>query len=286
MKTKFLLLMLIAHLFSCNTGQIKELKKENERLQNEAARKDSAVKNFLYSFNKIVENLNFINEAEKAIALKIKENKKLSETDKKLIIEKVEMINSCIKQNKNISDTLRSSLEISQFNLDEFSKMTENLHHQVEEKNVQLNSLKQMLSDVDMSFKTFDFWLDELTTANIAMEKTTKEQKKIIEKQQQQLNAAYYISGTYKELNKAGILTKSGIGRKEKLIANFNNSNFTKIDIRETMKIEINGNNLRIITNHLPGSYYVEKTKAGQSLVITNPDEFWKVTKYLVIKTE
>ena len=109
-RADYLLLIPLFVIFSCGSNQTEELKKENQRLRQESILKDSANKNFIRSFNQIVGNLNFISETEKAIALKIKTNRKLSKADKNKIAEDVEKINLLMQQNKNIADTLKDNL--------------------------------------------------------------------------------------------------------------------------------------------------------------------------------
>ena len=285
MKNIFALLALCI-IISCGNDREEELKKENERLKQEAVLKDSANKNFIRSFNQIVGNLNFISETEKAIAQKIKTNRKLSKDDKNKIAEDVEKINLLMQQNKSIADTLKDNLKISKLDMNDFGRMMDNLACQMEQKNAQINSLKQNLSDADMSFNTFDYMLDTLSSMNAGMEKKLKQQQAVIESQQALLNTGYYILGTAKELKEAGVISKSAIGRSEKLLDDFDKSKFIKADIRTANSIDVWTEKFYIITNHPPASYKVEKKGKRSFLTITNPDEFWKVTKYLVIVKE
>lgn len=280
---KLILLLIFPLIYSCsNNGQVEQLQKENEKLKKESASKDSAIRKFTRSFNQIIDNLNFITETEKSIVLKVKKNRKMGSVDKKKITEDVKMIGTLIQQNKSIADTMKKNFSMNQLNFSEFDKMFENLNCQIEDKNNEINSLRHNLGEADMAFNTFDDLFDKLTTVNVEMETKAKQQQAIIEKQKQQLNTAYYIFGMYKELKEAGVVAKSGLTRIENPLKNFNTSKFIKIDIRETTSINIWSNTFRIITNHPPGSYKTERN----SLIITNPDEFWKITKYLVVLKE
>ena len=280
---KLILLLIFPLIYSCsNNGQVEQLQKENEKLKKESASKDSAIRKFTRSFNQIIDNLNFITETEKSIVLKVKKNRKMGSVDKKKITEDVKMIGTLIQQNKSIADTMKKNFSMNQLNFSEFDKMFENLNCQIEDKNNEINSLRHNLGEADMAFNTFDDLFDKLTTFNVEMETKIGEQQAIIEKQELQLNTAYYIFGTHKELKEAGVVAKAGITRIENPVKNFNTSKFIKIDLRETTSINIWSGTFRVITNHPPDSYKTERN----SLVITNPDEFWKRTKYLVVLKE
>jgi len=280
---KLILLLLFPLVYSCgNNQEAEQLQKENERLRTESAFKDSAIKKFTRSFNQIIDNLNFITETEKSIVLKVKKNKKLLADDKKKIEEDVKMISTLIQQNKNIADTMKRHFSMNQLNFTEFDKMFENLNCQIEDKNNEINLLRNNLGEADVAFNTFDDLFDKLTTVNVEMETKINQQQATIEKQEQQLNTAYYIFGTHKELKEAGVLAKAGLTRIENPVKNFNTSKFIKIDLRQAKSINIWSSTFRVITNHPPDSYKAEKN----SLLITNPDEFWKLTKYLVVLKE
>ena len=60
---------------------------------------------------------------------------------------------------------------------------------------------------------------------------------------------------------------------------------FSRIDIYSTKEIAIAAKKVKILTNHPETSYKLEDTKLGvTNLIITNPDEFWATSKYLVIE--
>ena len=61
---------------------------------------------------------------------------------------------------------------------------------------------------------------------------------------------------------------------------------FTKADLRNVSSIPLNVKKATLMTSHPEGSYtFVEKEgKVITELSITNPEEFWSVSKYLVIR--
>jgi hypothetical protein len=106
------------------------------------------------------------------------------------------------------------------------------------------------------------------------------------------MNTAYYCVGTYKELRDNKVLNKEGgflgLGKKKTLNADFNKDYFTQIDITKVKTIPVNGKNAKLVTNHPSASYKLEvdSKKRAKSLTITDEEEFWKSSKYLVISID
>lgn len=69
--------------------------------------------------------------------------------------------------------------------------------------------------------------------------------------------------------------------------ADFNKDYFTQIDIRTTKEIKLYSKRAELLTTHPTGSYELVKDDKGQlTLKITNPAEFWSVSRYLVIQVK
>ena len=93
------------------------------------------------------------------------------------------------------------------------------------------------------------------------------------------LNTAWYVFGTKRELRNQHILEGSKV-----MNGNFNKNYFTKIDIRDTREIKLYSKSAQIRTVHPSGSYTLERDANKQYVLrITNPQNFWSTSKYLVI---
>ena len=100
-----------------------------------------------------------------------------------------------------------------------------------------------------------------------------------------QLNTVYYAMGTNKELKENGLLEKKFLGATKVLKGDVNESYFTKADKRELTSIVTGAKKIKIWTNMPAGSYEEIKDAQGYiTLKITNPDEFWTYTSYLIIQ--
>ena len=168
--------------------------------------------------------------------------------------------------------------------MDEFQKTIDRMTKQIEEKETEINTLKENL--VKMNFK-----VEELNKRVDTLIEEGQKKDAVIESKTSELNTAFYVLGTSKELRDKGILTKTGgfigIGRDKKLVQDFDKSYFTKVDITKLSEIPLNCKKAKLVTTHASDSYKFEMDgKKFSKLVITNASKFWEASKYMVIEIE
>ena len=76
---------------------------------------------------------------------------------------------------------------------------------------------------------------------------------------------------------------------KDRVLQNsdFNKDYFTQIDIREDKIIKLHSKSAKLLTTHPDGSYeFIKDEKEQQVLLISDPVEFWSVSRYLVIQVK
>jgi CBS-domain-containing membrane protein len=165
------------------------------------------------------------------------------------------------------------------------------LNEQLAQKESDLLALKTELEKANYQIASLSTDLSTITVQKVELEEQNTQQAEVIAKQTDDLNTAYYIAGTYKELKELGVVDKEGgfigIGANKELVNNFDASAFTKVDIRKFKELSINSKSAKVITTHSTDSYtLVEGDKTIEELVIDNPDAFWKSSKFLVVLTD
>ncbi|MBN4051425.1 hypothetical protein JYU16_01275 [bacterium AH-315-M05] len=285
MKKYLVILLFIPFVCACNSGEseIAKLKEEQQKLIDASDKKDSIIIAIVQSFNEIEDNLAVIKEKENIISLSAKDATEFEKNRRTKIIEDIQIINALMIENKqkiaSMSKkiaSLNKGLKSAGLKMVEFEKMIARLTKSIEEKDMEISTLKDELVNLNIS-------LDSLSVVYA-------EQTEIIEEQVEALNTAYYCYGTFKELKAQGVVTKEGgfigIGRTKKLTDDFNKKYFTQIDITETTSIDIFSKKAKIVTTHPSGSYKLEGVDKIDKLLITNPEEFWSASKYLVVIVE
>lgn len=181
---------------------------------------------------------------------------------------------------------LEGKLNKDDANAKKMQKTINALKKQIEEKDRTIAELTAELEKKNFDIETLKAHVEQLNTNVEQLNVEKAEQKKTIDAQADQLNEAYVIIGTKKELKKAGLMTGGSLFKKSKLDMNqVNASAFKKIDIRNVNTFKIPAKSYKILTHMPAGSYKVTENADGTStLTITDAARFWSVTNYLVIK--
>ena len=265
-------------------GDIDALNKEKQAMIAEANYKDSTINAFIAGLNQVENNIHAITDKQAEVA-NMSARGELSKNQFDKINEDIESINALMEANRNKLEELSKKLKGSNFKIKELEKTIASLQQQLEEKNTELAALNQKLAEMNITVENLNTNVRTLTAQ-------TEDQAKTIADKTTKLNTAYYTVGTYKELETKKVLNKTGgflgIGKNKEMVKDFKPDAFKSIDVTQTKTIELNSKSASVITTHPPSSYKIEKKDKNHvsQLVITNPDEFWKASKYLVVMIE
>ena len=270
-----------AVLASCNNaGQNKDaLKLKNDSLMIELSNRDAELDEIMGAFNEIQEGFREINEAEIRVDLTGDAIENKSSADK--IKEDIRFISEKLKSNREQIAKLEEQLKNSNYQSAQLKKAIKNLTAQLEEKQRQIETLQAELAskniriaELDEAVSDLNKNVDQLTAENQAKTKTVAAQDKA-------LNTAWYVFGTKSELKDQKILNRGDVLKDNE----FNKDYFTEIDIRKDKEIKLYSKRATLLTTHPAGSYELAKDDKGQlTLKITNPNQFWSVSRYLVIQ--
>lgn len=240
------------------------------------AQRDSEINDMMGTFNEVQEGLRQISEAEGRVAL-AKSGEGTSSKQK--MKEDIQFIAAQMKKNKELIAKLQKKLEGSSLNATQLKKTIEGLQAQLVEKEKQLQALREELDKKDIHIMELDESVNNLNT-NVSNLKTESQKKtETINAQDKQLNTAWYVFGTKKELKGQRILENGKV-----MNGNFNKNYFTKIDIRNTTEIKLYSKSAKLMTAHPSSSYTLVRDANKQyTLRITNPHIFWSTSKYLVV---
>ncbi|MBO4430341.1 MAG: hypothetical protein J5790_03255 [Bacteroidaceae bacterium] len=282
MKKIIFMAALVSMLASCIDGFKGNSQGDHERdsLRNVIDQKDSELNDLMGTFNEIQQGFDLINEAEGRVNMLRAgaENNNSAEN----IRENMQFIQETLDENKRKIEELQSKLKSSSINSAKLKDAINSLTQQLNEKNAELETLRAQLAEKDVKIEELTGTVTNLQTENTQVKQQRDETAQIARNQDAQLNTAWYVFGTSKELKAEGILSKG-----EVLQGNYNKNYFTQIDIRKVNVIPLESKSATILTNHPAGSYTLLKDSKGQyTLRITDVAKFWSVSKYLVVKVK
>lgn len=242
-------------------NKVKQLELDNEV-------KDSVLNESISYFNEIQENLAKINIKEEEIRIK-SSNPEFTEDDKEWVLQEIQNINFLRQQNAKKVRSLQGKIKDQTLKISELESMIDRLVLQIQSRDEQIESLQQSLADLDMEYsELFDEYQEQVELAMDVMK---------------ELNTVHYAYGTLDELVENEVLVREGgfigIGKKTNIADDLNKDYFQHLDKTKTNQLKIVGDKPEIITDHAVGSYEWD----GNTLVILNPDKFWRISNYLVI---
>ncbi len=245
--------------------------------------KDTVINDFLGSFNEIENNLIAVTQKQNMVSADASGGGELKKPTKERINEQINAINELMDKNKKKIAELTKKLKNSNGKAAELEKMIATLNDQIAQKDKELEGLNQQIASLNTTVEKLHTNVNDLTAQNTTKDKTIQDQTVSI-------HTAYYTVGNSKQLRDQKVVNKEGgflgIGKQPILRSDFNADAFKMIDITQTTTIPVNSKDAKMITTHPADSYKMDKEKDKiTNIVITNPDKFWKASKYLVVQT-
>jgi len=263
----------------CNQGQIEQMQAEKGTLEVELQKRDSMINDYFASLNNIQENLSEIKSRQNIISST--SQTELTESREEKINDDLRLINELMEKNRQTIASLNKNLKNSNMRIAEMDKMVERLTKEIEERDIEISVLKDNLAKLNIKVEEMQISLEQ-----VAQESRAKSE--VIEQKISEINTAWYVYGTRKELREQNVITREGgfigIGKTDKVKADFDQEYFTRLDISKVKNLQITGKNPKVVTTHPSDSY--EITSAGAELnniIIKDSKKFWSASRYLVV---
>ena len=285
MKKLAVLFVCAAMLASCDgfKGGSKDLKAENDSLLMELNQRNAELDDMMGTFNEVQEGFRKINAAESRVDLQrgtITEN---SASAKQQIASDIEFISKQMEENKAQIAKLQAQLKNSSYNSAQMKKAVAALTAELNAKQQRIEELQTELASKNIRIQELDAAVSDLSAAKETLVAENEAKAKTVAEQDKSLNAAWFVFGTKSELKAQKILQSGDVLKS----ADFNKDYFTQNDIRTTKEIKLYSKRAELLTTHPAGSYELVKDDKGQlTLKITNPTEFWSISRYLVIQVK
>jgi hypothetical protein len=244
--------------------------------------RDSSIGEWVTTFGEIEKNIALIKEKEHIISTNSSTGE-LSTKNKQQILDDIKYINTLLEQNKKKIALLNSQLNKSGGTIKGLQNTITGLEASVKQSESDITDLKATLL-------TKKFEIEQLNTEKTELQGSIVQKDEKIKTQTYEMNKAFFACGTFKELKAKGLLTKEGgfigLGKTKTIAASFPDSSFKQIDITVLKSIPINSKSAKLISEHPANSYQFirDKDKKIESIEITDPIQFWKISKYAVVE--
>ena len=181
-------------------------------------------------------------------------------------------INSLIAENREYIASL-------QLLIDKYSLDIEQLNNTILSYEQELFLRDKEVAALNYQLKGKELKISELQEIVASMNKEFEELGSTIRQQEEQLNSAWYCVADKKILLNSALISKKG------KVLSIDASLAQKMDIRKEKEIPVNAKKAIILTAHPADTYQlIESNNGVEKIVITDPVEFWSISKYCVVQ--
>jgi chromosome segregation ATPase len=293
--TIFSLVILLVLMASCGkrSADYQALKAQNDSLQNAKLKLQDEVDGYFSAMNEIEQNIEKIKSTQNSISVQ-PVGQEMTDDVRTKIKEDMSYLNEMLQTNKDELDRLKAKLRKSGFRSTELEQTISRLSKSLEEESskvaelqVQLSQKDSLITQLSSSVNDMGKNIEDLSVNVKEKDTKIKEKESKIKEQEETIHTAWYVFGTRKELKEQRIITSDGLFSSQRVLqSDFNKNYFVRIDARNTKSIPLYSTRAKILTTHPKSSYTLEKENGNFILLIVEPNQFWSVSKYLVVEVE
>lgn len=267
-----------------STEQATLMQNEKLDLATQLNQRDSIINEWVFAFNEIESDIKKITARENMLTLQSM-NPEISKDKKAEILKEIANIRDLIDQNKKRITSLNRQLKKSGINIASLQARIDTLDANISQRDKDIAALRTELMDKNSEIGNLYKEVD-------TMKVTLASRDTRINEQTHEMNKAYVVSGTYKDLKEKGLLEREGgvlgLGAKESIQEDaMKDDMFTQVDITETKTIPVNSKSAKLVTDHPANSYELVKDESSDMISyieIKDPSAFWKISKYAVVE--
>jgi len=273
-----------------NEGQLQKLVTEKELMATSLSSQES-------NFNEVMRLVEAVESQIESIVRKenLVLNTKSGEymDSKEKLTKEIAMIDGLIARSNNNIEALSGKLKSAGIKSNVLQNKISRLTKDLKERTASIVALNTSLKEQEQDFKALEakntLLEQEGVKQALAITKKDEELGQLLN-ENKDLNQVHFVVGTYDELSTKGVLRKEGgflmFGKKNAVVEEVESSQFSHIDGRQFRGLPFEGDKFEIVSKHPSNSFNVveEDDQTGKKyLEILDAEEFWKLSKYLVV---
>ncbi|MDD4609399.1 MAG: hypothetical protein WCQ82_07590 [Bacteroidaceae bacterium] len=283
MKKLILLVMSGMLLASCGGGGMskEQIQLRNDSLSLELSHQKAEFDDMMATFTMVQEGFRHINEAENRLNMQGDGTTENPSSIASKISEDIAFITDKMAENKEQIKRLKQQLANSRGASANYKKAVAELQRQLEEKTREIEELRKELAAKNVRITELDNAVTTLNNNLSDLQEDNEQKTKVVQAQEIAINTAWFVFGTKSELKDQHIWQSGDVLKS----ADFNKDYFTEVDIRKMKELKLYAKRASLLTTHPDGSYLLERDEKKQLVLkIIKPNEFWSVSRYLVIR--
>ena len=259
----------------------KELQANIDALNVELSQANSEMENVMGILNEVQEGFQQINEAENRVNVQNAENAPANV--KEQVKADLAFIQAKLKENRERIAELEARAAQGDKTAASLRRTIKSLKAELAAKAEQIAALQAEIEAKNLRIQQLDGEVANLTNDKNALTAKNAANEQVIASQDKAMNQAWYVIAKRKALKEQNILKMGDVMEQADVVK----EDFIEIDIRNVAEIPVGAKKARILSAHPEGSYEIVTGEDGMAVVkILDPQTFWSVTRYLVVRAK
>ena len=259
----------------------KELQANIDALNVELSQANSEMENVMGILNEVQEGFQQINEAENRVNVQNAENAPANV--KEQVKADLAFIQAKLKENRERIAELEARAAQGDKTAASLRRTIKSLKAELAAKAEQIAALQAEIEAKNLRIQQLDGEVANLTNDKNALTAKNAANEQVIASQDKAMNQAWYVIAKRKALKEQNILKMGDVMEQADVVK----EDFIEIDIRNVAEIPVGAKKARILSAHPEGSYELVADADGMKVLkVLDPQTFWSVTRYLVVRAK
>lgn len=277
----FCIVFIFVFVSSCvkNSSEYKNLQAQRDSLALANEKNAAEMEEILSLLNEVEDNFKNIKSAENYLSVQSNAPGELTPNTRERIHSDMQLVTETLEKNRQKIAELEKKLKNASVQSSQLKQTVNKLRTELDQKTMALVALNEELERKNEQISELSVNVSNLSRDVQELRAQSNAQQQTITQQQKEITTVYYCFGTSNELKKQKILVNDQLG------SNFNRDYFIKvIDYNKLITVPLWAKKGKLLSKHPNGSYEFVKDANNQvELRILDPNNFWSLTKYLVV---
>jgi DNA repair exonuclease SbcCD ATPase subunit len=262
-----------------NSSEYKNLQAQKDSLALVNEKNAAEMEEILSLLNEVEDNFKNIKSAENYLSVQSGASGELTPNTRERIHADMQLVTETLEKNRQKIAELEKKLKNSSLQSTQLKQTVNSLRIELDQKTMALVALNEELERKNQQISELSVNVSNLSRDVQELRAQSNAQQQTITQQQKEITTVYYCFGTSNELKKQKILVNDQLG------SNFNRDYFIKVnDYNKLTTIPLFAKKGKLLSKHPNGSYeFVKGVNNQVELQILDPNNFWSLTKYLVV---
>ena len=288
MKTKHLIISIVITSLLCSCNRYNEQKQQQtlEDITKQELATALNERDELLSLVKVVSvGLEQIKHLENVMSIAAARPAETS-VQKARILSDISNLKKRISQRREQLEQLEAKLQNSTINNKELQETIGALRVLIDSQMDEIESLKEQLTAAHKQIGALSTAVDSLNTTVSTVTDERDSAQETSARFENELNICYYVVATKSDLKNHNIIESGFLRRTTLMKGDFDKEFFIIGDKRTLDTLPLKTDKARILTNHPETSYRIVEENGQKVIKITNPNQFWSLTDYLVVQKD